>query len=327
MHKLLTTGLVMASLGLSTQANALNILLTNDDGCTAPGINAMYQALTNAGHQVTLVGPRFDSSGISAAGVNLNQTVAYTTLEPGKYCVKAPDGYTPPVDKTGALGTPSDAVNVGISVIMKDSPPDLVVSGTNFGENNGHITQLSGTVNAAVRAMWLGVPAIAVSTEVNMELLIRDRVAAVQQTTAALDDTALFATKVIDKLSANGLKARAACERSKSKNILACNVNILGLPGTTGLNINYPALDASEVKGVAYAPIGVWSTVHYQLQDNNGLVTVVPALPPKPTAEQKQYDGYQLHLGKAVISVIDRNLSADYKLQKSVYNNLRGLTP
>jgi len=49
MNKLLTGAIAIASAGLTLQANALNILLTNDDGCRAPGINAMYQALTAAG--------------------------------------------------------------------------------------------------------------------------------------------------------------------------------------------------------------------------------------------------------------------------------------
>ncbi|MNE87116.1 5'/3'-nucleotidase SurE [compost metagenome] len=52
MNKLLTGAFALASVGLSLNAQALDILLTNDDGCRALGIDAMYQALTAAGHDV-----------------------------------------------------------------------------------------------------------------------------------------------------------------------------------------------------------------------------------------------------------------------------------
>ena len=69
-----------------------------------------------------------------------------------------------------AIGTPVDAVNIGLDLLLKDNPSDLVVSGTNFGDNVGPLTQMSGTVNAAVRAMFKGVPAVAVSTAIDGNL-------------------------------------------------------------------------------------------------------------------------------------------------------------
>ncbi|WP_068826421.1 5'/3'-nucleotidase SurE [Pseudomonas sp. BMS12] len=327
MHKLLATGIALASLGLAGQANALNILLTNDDGCRAPGIGALYQALTAAGHQVTLVGPQNDSSGIGAASVvSPGQAVAVTELEPGKYCVGAPDGYTPPAGKTSAIGTPVDAVNVGLDLLLKNNRPDLVVSGSNFGENVGPLTQMSGTVNAAVRAMFKGVPAVAVSTAIDMELIMRDPQAGYAKTLNALDDTAAFATRVIGELSAKADKTRHACDKSKKHK--ACDLNVLGLPGSTGLNINYPALEAHEVRGVAYAPIGDWSAVNFLAQrSDDGGVRINLVAPPTPSAEQKHYDAYQLFSGKAVISVMDGNLSVDGKLQDHIRKELRGLRP
>lgn len=328
MNKLLTAGLALAGVGLSLQANALNILLTNDDGCRAPGINAVHQALVAAGHQVTLVAPEKDNSGIGAASVvSPGQALAVSELAAGKYCVGAPANFTTPAGKNMGIGTPVDAVNVGLDVLLKDNPPDLVVSGTNFGDNVGPLTQMSGTVNAAVRAMFKGVPAIAVSTAIDLELIMRDQQAGYLKTLNALDDSANFTAKVITRASAAGAKAQRKCLKSKGKSA-ACELNVLGLPGTTGLNINYPAMEAAEVKGVSYASIGDWGMVGFQAQrGGDGVVRVNLVAPPTPSAEQRQADAYQLFSGKAVITVIDGNVSAPAALQKNIEKMLQGLTP
>jgi len=316
MNRLLTAALAVAGLGLSMQANALNILLTNDDGCRAPGIDAMYRALTAAGHTVTLVGPLNDSSGISAASVVVpGQTLAVTELAPGRFCVGPPEGYTPPAGKTSAIGTPVDAVNVGLDVLLKDTPPDLVVSGINFGENVGPLTQMSGTLNAAIRAMFKGVPAVAVSTAIDMDLIMRDQQAGYRKTLGAMDDTAKFAVKVIEQ-------AHQSCAKNR------CKLNVLGLPGVSGLNLNYPALPASEVKGVSFAPIGNWDRVNFTSQRGaDGTVHVNLVAPPKPTAIQQQADAYQLWQGHAVITVIAGNMSAPPAVQDQAKKMLKSIQP
>ncbi|MGF6092711.1 5'/3'-nucleotidase SurE [Pseudomonas sp. 18173] len=325
MNNLLTCIIAMASVGLSMQANALNILLTNDDGCRAPGIDAMYRALTAAGHKVTLVGPLNDSSGIGAASVVVpGQALAVTELAPGRFCVGPPQGYTPPAGKTSAIGTPVDAVNVGLDVILKDSPPDLVVSGSNFGENVGPLTQMSGTLNAAVRAMFKGIPAVAVSTGIDMDLIIRDQQAGFRKTLGAMDDTARFAVKVIEQASLAGTEAKQACARNKHQ----CDLNVLGLPGVSGLNLNYPPLKPDEVKGVSFAPIGNWDRVNFTSQRGaDGVVHVNLAPPSTPTEAQQQADAYQLWQGHAVITVIDGNMTAPEEVQDQAKKMLQGIKP
>ncbi|WP_413704401.1 5'/3'-nucleotidase SurE [Pseudomonas sp. Pseusp16] len=325
MNKLLTGIIAMASVGLSMQANALNILLTNDDGCRAPGIDAMYRALTAAGHKVTLVSPLNDSSGISAASVVVpGQALAVNELAPGKFCVGPPQGYTPPAGKTSAIGTPVDAVNVGLDVILKDSPPDLVVSGSNFGENVGPLTQMSGTLNAAVRAMFKGIPAVAVSTAIDMDLIIRDQQAGYSKTLGAMDDTARFAVKVIEQASLAGVEARQACAKNKH----SCELNVLGLPGVNGLNLNYPPLPPGEVKGVSFAPIGNWDRVNFtSKRDADGVVHVNLSAPSTPTAIQQKADAYQLWQGHAVITVIDSNMTAPEAVQDQAKKILQGIKP
>lgn len=329
MTTLLRTAVGITALGLSLQANALNILLTNDDGCRAPGIEAVYQALVAAGHQVTLVGPQNDSSGIGAASVVVpGQAIAITQLAPGKYCVGAPAGYLPPAGKTSAIGTPVDAVNVGLDLLLKDNRPDLVVSGTNFGDNVGPLTQMSGTVNAAVRAMYKGVPAVAVSTAIDLKLIAQDPQAGYRKTLDAMDDTARFATRVIGRAAAFGAEARRLCEKSRGTSKLYCNTNILGLPGSTGLNINYPALEAGQVTGVAFAPISDWGNVVFAPQQGpDGVVRVNLVPPPAPTTEQKRGDAWQLSLGKAVITPIDGNITAGHLVQVQTKLMLRGVKP
>ncbi|MNQ14934.1 5'-nucleotidase SurE [compost metagenome] len=329
MKTLLASLLAAAGMASAHSASALNILLTNDDGCRAPGIDAVYQALVASGHQVTLVGPQNDSSGIGAASVVVpGQAVAITKLAKDRYCVGAPAGYTPPAGKTSAIGTPVDAVNVGLDLLLKDNRPDLVVSGTNFGDNVGPLTQMSGTVNAAVRAMFKGVPAVAVSTAIDLQLIAQDPQAGYQKTLNAMDDTARFAARVIDRAAAMGAEARKQCEKSGGKARSYCETNIIGLPRTTGLNINYPALEAAQVTGVAFAPIGDWGQVMFAPQQGaDGVVRVNLLPPPAPTAEQKQGDAYQLSLGKAVITPIDGNFTASPLVQAQAKLMLGGMTP
>ncbi|MCY1464321.1 hypothetical protein D9M71_823290 [compost metagenome] len=82
------------------------------------------------------------------------------------------------------------------------------------------------------------------------------------------------------------------------------------------------------MKGVAFAPIGDWGNVNFAPQQGtDGVVRVNLVPPPAPTAEQKQADAYQLSLGKAVITVIDGNMTAGPLEQAQAKLMLKGLTP
>ncbi|MFD5793825.1 5'/3'-nucleotidase SurE [Streptomyces diastatochromogenes] len=132
----------------AAQDGPLRILLTNDDGYNAPGIRMLYQRLTDAGHDVTIVAPLTNQSG---AGTKM---MSGTTIT-----VKHPEPRVWAVD-----GTPGDSVSFGLSEVFADHAPDLVISGTNFGPNVAALATHSGTVGGAVAALEQGVPAIAVST-------------------------------------------------------------------------------------------------------------------------------------------------------------------
>ncbi|MGE0665670.1 MAG: 5'/3'-nucleotidase SurE [Sphingomonadales bacterium] len=130
----------------SADAFALRILLTNDDGADAPGITALREGLVAAGHDVTVVAPDKDMSGKSGS-MTVRGSLAVRKSGEGYYAVS---------------GTPADCVHAGLGLIMT-MPPDLVISGTNFGQNASTGLNISGTYGAARAAHSLGGPAIAVS--------------------------------------------------------------------------------------------------------------------------------------------------------------------
>lgn len=131
-------------------SSPLRILLTNDDGWGAGGIVATYEALTEAGHDVTVVAPDENFSGVSSA-VDFRGELTVVQQEENVYTVS---------------GTPATSVIYGVEQVLGGQVPDLVVSGTNVGSNTGFDQNFSGTIGAAVVASGMfDIPAIAISTE------------------------------------------------------------------------------------------------------------------------------------------------------------------
>jgi 5'-nucleotidase len=123
------------------------ILITNDDGIDAPGLAVLEHIAAELAHEVWVVAPEHDQSGISHA-ISLHHPVRIISQGPRRF---------------GITGTPGDCAVAGICHLMPDAPPDLVLSGVNRGANLGMETVFSGTVGGAMTAMMLGVPAIALS--------------------------------------------------------------------------------------------------------------------------------------------------------------------
>jgi 5'-nucleotidase len=124
----------------------LRILLSNDDGISAPGIQALASALREFA-QVQIVAPDRNRSGSSNA-LTLDSALRITTLSNGDIAVQQ--------------GTPTDCVYLGVNALMRPRP-DIVVSGINAGPNLGDDVIYSGTVAAAMEGRHLGFPALAVS--------------------------------------------------------------------------------------------------------------------------------------------------------------------
>ena len=123
----------------------IKILICNDDGYQAPGIQALFDALKTVA-EVEVVAPEQNNSAKSNA----------LTLHAPLYVHTAPNGFR------FVNGTPADCVHVALTGLL-GYRPDLVVSGINNGANMGDDTIYSGAVGAAMEGYLFGIPAIAFS--------------------------------------------------------------------------------------------------------------------------------------------------------------------
>jgi len=128
----------------------MRILITNDDGITAPGLKLAERIgadLAGPDGEVWVVAPDFERSGVSHA-ISYTVPMRMTQLDERRYTV---DGY------------PADCVLVGLHVILKENPPDLILSGVNRGHNVAEDVVYSGTAGAAMEGGLNGVRSIALS--------------------------------------------------------------------------------------------------------------------------------------------------------------------
>lgn len=127
------------------------ILVTNDDGITAPGIRALIEIMNTIG-EVVVVAPDSPQSGMGHA-ITINDTL---------FCDPVTISKTAPQQEYSCSGTPVDCVKLATKQIL-DRTPDLCVSGINHGSNSSINVIYSGTMSAAVEAGVEGIPAIGFS--------------------------------------------------------------------------------------------------------------------------------------------------------------------
>ena len=125
----------------------MKILISNDDGYLAPGINALAEQLS-AIADIVVVAPDSNRSGASNS-LTLDRPLRVMKSDKGYYSIN---------------GTPTDCVHIALTGML-DERPDLVVSGINQGQNMGDDTLYSGTVAAATEGYLFGIPAIATVPE------------------------------------------------------------------------------------------------------------------------------------------------------------------
>lgn len=123
----------------------MKILLSNDDGYLAPGLQALADALGEIA-EITVVAPERNRSGASNS-LTLDRPLSVKQASNGFYYVN---------------GTPTDCVHIALTGLMQ-SMPDMVISGINDGANMGDDTIYSGTVAAATEGYLLGIPSFAIS--------------------------------------------------------------------------------------------------------------------------------------------------------------------
>lgn len=156
----------------------MRILLTNDDGIMAPGIQALWRELAGLG-EVTVVAPDSERSATSQA------ITVHHPIRVDKHCI-----VDPPLCAWRVGGTPTDCVKIAVEALLEHKP-DLVVSGINQGPNLGTDVLYSGTVSAAIEGALHGIPAVAVSL--------------VSWQPADFGPAARFAAKLVKTLAERGL--------------------------------------------------------------------------------------------------------------------------
>lgn len=179
----------------------MRILLTNDDGIHARGIALLEAVARRLSSDLWVVAPWEEQSG-AGHSLTLTEPVRLRRLGDKRFAV---------------TGTPTDAVMMALAHLMKDSPPDLILSGINRGANLGEDVTYSGTVSAAMEGALAGVPSIALS-----QVYARE----------AMGDQVPF-----------------ACAEAWAERVLRPLVEMPMAPRTL-VNVNFPALPPEDVRGV-----------------------------------------------------------------------------
>jgi 5'-nucleotidase len=131
----------------------MRILITNDDGIHAPGLEVLQTIALELSRDVWVVAPETDQSG-AAHSLTLHEPLRLRQLGERTFAVK---------------GTPTDCVIMGVRHIMNGQKPDLVLSGVNQGHNIADDVTYSGTIAGAIEGTLLGIPSMALSLACNAD--------------------------------------------------------------------------------------------------------------------------------------------------------------
>ncbi|NNC73711.1 MAG: 5'/3'-nucleotidase SurE [Sphingomonadaceae bacterium] len=197
----------------------MRILLTNDDGIHAPGFTVLEEIARELADDIWVVAPAEEQSG---AGHSLTLTQPLRLRQLGE-------------QRFSVTGTPTDAVMMGINLVMKDNPPDLLLSGVNRGANLAEDVTYSGTVSAAMEGALAGVPSIALSQTYPRE---------------AMGDEVPF-----------------AAARHWGRRVLEPLLKY-DFPARTLINVNFPARTAEAVKGIRTVGQGMRDYGRLQIIEN-----------------------------------------------------------
>jgi len=130
----------------------MRILITNDDGIHAPGLEVLERIAAGLSDDVWTIAPEMDQSGL-AHSLSLNDPLRLREISERKFALR---------------GTPTDCVIMAVRRVLGGTP-DLVLSGVNTGQNVADDVTYSGTVAGAIEGTLLGAPAIALSQAYTFE--------------------------------------------------------------------------------------------------------------------------------------------------------------
>ena len=255
----------------------LRVLLVNDDGVEAPGLHALFTA-TAALADVTVVAPATERS---AAGHSIT---VFNELSLRRH---TRDHHAEAW--WGLDGTPADCVKMALTVIMRDAPPDIVVSGVNRGQNTGTSILYSGTVAGAREAAMAA---------------------------AAPTPSTTVAPAPADFALASRSLARDPAEFTHAA-VFAADLAIdtvrrATLPRGTILNVNVPMLHGRPPAGVAVAPMG-----HSLFVDDFQVMREIEGIPHYrnmgdrfvPTGHGRDWDDLVLRRGMVAVTPLRYDLT------------------
>lgn len=288
MKKSLLAVLLLAGLqtGAWAEMRPMRILIVNDDGCASSGSTQLQDQLTAKGFDAWMVAPAVNQSGIgSAITFRPNRVFDLQKIGEKRYCFP---------------GTPADSLDVAVLGLMQDNPPDLVISGVNDGPNTGASQLNSGTVNAAVRAVRYGYPAIAASIGylANEEEMKNGWPA----TKKHWPDAVSYVVSLVEQLQHKWRPGHPL------------------LPAHSGVSINYPPLDKENIKGVKYIAneLHPLPQFRYELTDQGKIRQILRDEVLRPSLADN--DTGWLNKGYITWSVFDGDINAPQK--ESEYRNL-----
>jgi 5'-nucleotidase len=230
----------------------MRILITNDDGINAKGLEILKAIALGISPDVWTIAPETNQSG-TAHSMTLHTPLRMRSLDERTHAVAC---------------TPTDCVIMAVRHVLKDRPPDLILSGVNHGSNLAEDVTYSGTVAAAMEGALLGIPSIALSMMLGFEDGER----------RAIWDTPLaHAPKLIKTLLAEAWSA------------------------TTLINVNFPDAPPERITGVAVTTQGVrdqsllnidsrtdpWGTPYFWFGFERRKSTLVPGTDLAAIAENK----------------------------------------
>ena len=236
----------------------MNILLTNDDGYKASGINELFDALSTE-HKVFLIAPRENCSGMSAA-ISLRKEIKVEEISKNIFLVS---------------GTPADCSYLGLLSVIPE-PIEMIVSGINLGANLGEDVFYSGTVGAAIAGRRLNYVPVAFSVAAYNPKNLR-----------FISEQSLLITNQVSKLPSD-------------QNLL--------------VNVNFPDLPSSEIKGTRITILGkrgIPDTPELiRTKDSSKFYSFGPSGLLLPG--QVGTDIQAIEKNYISISILDYNLSADF---------------
>jgi len=240
----------------------MKILLSNDDGYFAPGLNILAEHIAKIA-DITVVAPERNRSGASNS-LTLDRPLSVKKASNGFFYVN---------------GTPTDCVHIALTGLM-DSMPDMVISGINDGANMGDDTIYSGTVAAAMEGYLLGIPSIAVSmsqhNSTHFETAARVAVELIQHYQKNGFSAPTLLNVNVPDIPYDALQGRTVTrlgKRHKAEPVVQLKtprnetvywVGAAGQPNDGGVGTDFHAVANQQV---SISPIQVDLTCHAQLND------------------------------------------------------------